>query len=114
MLNVPLQILSHYPAIPPPAEIELFESIPHDCPYLPARQATMRAFVASEMSGEVYYRFMDAGFRRSGDLFYQPICARCRKCTPIRVPVATFAPSASQRRESTFPACKGGRKSSSD
>jgi arginine-tRNA-protein transferase len=41
---------------------------------------------------------MDAGFRRSGRLFYQPICRGCRACTPIRVPVARFAPSKSQRR----------------
>jgi arginine-tRNA-protein transferase len=41
---------------------------------------------------------MDAGFRRSGRIVYQPVCERCRACVPIRVPVATFAPSKSQRR----------------
>ncbi len=29
---------------------------------------------------------------------YQPICSTCRACTPIRVPVDTFAPTKSQRR----------------
>jgi arginine-tRNA-protein transferase len=41
---------------------------------------------------------MDAAFRRSGTLFYQPICSACRECRPIRVPVEKFLPSKSQRR----------------
>jgi arginyl-tRNA--protein-N-Asp/Glu arginylyltransferase len=41
---------------------------------------------------------MDAGFRRSGDVFYQPACRGCRECVPLRVPVATFQPRKSQRR----------------
>jgi arginine-tRNA-protein transferase len=50
------------------------------------------------MPGEVYHRFMDAAFRRSGKVFYQPVCRGCRACQPVRVPVATFRPSKSQRR----------------
>jgi leucyl-tRNA---protein transferase len=50
------------------------------------------------MPGEVYHRFMDAGFRRSGKLVYQPVCRGCRACMSLRVPVGTFAPSKSQRR----------------
>jgi arginine-tRNA-protein transferase len=41
---------------------------------------------------------MNAGFRRSGTVFYQPICRSCRLCLPIRVPVAQFHPNKSQRR----------------
>ncbi len=41
---------------------------------------------------------MDAGFRRSGKVVYQPVCSGCRACQPIRVPVARFHPSKSQRR----------------
>jgi arginine-tRNA-protein transferase len=50
------------------------------------------------MPPELYHRFMDAGFRRSGRLLYQPACAGCRECRPLRVPVALFRPSRSQRR----------------
>jgi arginine-tRNA-protein transferase len=50
------------------------------------------------MPAGVYHRFMDAGVRRSGRLVYQPVCRACRACVPIRVPVATFTPSKSQRR----------------
>jgi arginine-tRNA-protein transferase len=50
------------------------------------------------MAPAAYQAFMDAGFRRSGKLVYQPTCRHCRACQPIRVPVATFAPDKSQRR----------------
>lgn len=89
---------SFFPAQPPPVALRLHTSAPHDCPYLPGRQSTSRAFWAERMPGAVYHRFMDAGFRRSGKVFYQPVCAGCRACQPLRVPVATFAASKSQRR----------------
>ena len=60
--------------------------------------ARNRGFLANRMRPELYHQLMDAGFRRSGTFFYQPICAGCRACEPIRVPVATFTPSKSQRR----------------
>jgi arginine-tRNA-protein transferase len=50
------------------------------------------------MPGSVYDRFMDAGFRRSGMMIYQPVCTGCRECKPIRVPVDRFRPDKSQRR----------------
>jgi arginine-tRNA-protein transferase len=58
----------------------------------------MRAFMCNEIDPELYHDLMDAGFRRSGRLIYQPICAGCRECQPIRVPVDRFTPSKSQRR----------------
>lgn len=57
-----------------------------------------RAFMVGRMPGHVYHAFMDAGFRRSGKLVYQPICVGCRECVSLRVPVAQFEPSKSQRR----------------
>ena len=68
------------------------------CPYLPGRVETLRAVMASSIDGEAYHAFMDAGFRRSGRMIYQPVCRDCRACVPIRVPVASFRPSTSQRR----------------
>lgn len=46
----------------------------------------------------IYHKFMDAGFRRSGLMLYQPVCSGCRECRQIRVPVQTFKPNKSQRR----------------
>ncbi len=68
------------------------------CSYLPDRAARERGFLAERLDGELYHELMDRGFRRSGDLFYATDCGACRACTPLRVPVAEFAPSRSQRR----------------
>ena len=89
---------SHYPAIPPPVSVPVVSLGEHPCPYLPGRASESRALLAEGMPAGVYHRFMDAGFRRSGRLVYQPICRGCRACVPIRVPVNTFTPSKSQRR----------------
>ena len=54
--------------------------------------------MVGRMPPMVYQALMDAGFRRSGRLVYQPACPGCRACRPIRVMVEQFAPSKSQRR----------------
>lgn len=87
-----------YPAWKPPLGVKLTTLPEHPCAYLPGRIARTRALWAERMSGEMYHRFMDAGFRRSGKLVYQPICTGCRACLPIRVLVDRFSPSKSQRR----------------
>lgn len=87
-----------YPAIPPPVNVSLTVLPPYPCVYRPGREAQIRVLWSGEMSGRTYKGFMDAGFRRSGQLVYQPICTGCRACMPIRVPVASFHPNKSQRR----------------
>lgn len=47
---------------------------------------------------DVYHALMDMGFRRSGRVLYRPQCDGCSACVPLRVPVASFVPSKSQRR----------------
>src|SRR5665213_45517 len=87
-----------YPAWEVPIDVRLTVLPEHRCAYLPDRVAQSRAFWAERMAPEVYHALMDAGFRRSGKLVYQPVCRGCRQCLPIRVPLATFQPSKSQRR----------------
>ena len=89
---------SHYPAIPPPVRLTLVTTGEHTCPYLPGRTSRNRAFWAEQISPQVYHAFMDAGFRRSGKVVYQPACRGCRQCVSIRVPAKDFQPSKSQRR----------------
>jgi len=89
---------SHYPGLPFPFGADLPVSAEQPCPYRPDRLSRSRAFAMEEMPPSAYHRLMDAGFRRSGEYFYQPICRGCRACVPLRVPVPAFAPSASQRR----------------
>jgi arginine-tRNA-protein transferase len=94
----PPQAFSHWPGHPLPVPLKIVQTPEHDCSYFPDRRARTRAFWADEMPGAWYHRFMDAGFRRSGRVIYQPVCGGCRDCIPIRVPVERFAPSKSQRR----------------
>jgi arginine-tRNA-protein transferase len=85
-------------ALDPPINVPLAVLPEHSCPYLPRQTAQSRAFLAGVLSPQVYHRFMNAGFRRSGAVIYQPVCPSCRACIPVRVPVQQFAPSKSQRR----------------
>ena len=70
---------------------------PHACPYLPGKVARDRAFLADSLSASAYEALMDAGFRRSGRVVYQPACAGCRSCRPIRTIVDRFDAEASKR-----------------
>lgn len=70
----------------------------HPCSYFPDRVAQVQAFAANEVDPEIYHYLMDRHFRRSGNVFYKPVCPGCQACIPIRVPVEGFRPSKSQRR----------------
>ncbi len=43
-------------------------------------------------------RLSRAGFRRSHNIAYAPVCPSCQACVPIRVPVALFQPDRGLRR----------------
>ncbi len=77
----------------------LFLSLPYPCNYLPGNQATT-LFVDPGYSMEEasFSHYTQQGFRRSGNLIYRPQCRGCQSCASVRVPVAEFAPSRSQRR----------------
>ena len=86
------------PVIAGTVGLPIFRSEPHRCSYLPGRTAEDVFTAPATLHPAVYQLFMDAGFRRSGSIVYRPDCEGCRECVPIRVPVAHFAPSRSQRR----------------
>ena len=70
-----------------------------DCPYLPGQLARSEGFYVDEpIDGAVYRALMDCGFRRSGRVFYRPVCRNCSACTALRVPTRTFEPTRSMRR----------------
>jgi len=77
-------------------------SVEYPCNYLPGLLARQQHFYwppsEGTVSGAFYQRLMDARFRRSGRLFYRPVCDSCSRCIPIRLRVAEFQPSESQRR----------------
>lgn len=79
--------------------LAFYSTPPFACSYLPERQAvTLFADPSIPKSPEVYALLSSYGFRRSGEHLYRPRCPRCSACVPVRVPVADFRPSRSQRR----------------
>lgn len=79
--------------------IPLFLTESHPCPYLEGQQArnavtephwSKSLSVASELNRQ--------GFRRSGEFLYRPQCPECSACQALRIDVAAFTPTRSQRR----------------
>lgn len=80
-------------------EIRLYSTDQHACSYLPGKQATIQ-FVDPKLELSEFWSntLNDNGFRRSGANYYRPQCVGCSACKAMRVPVANFASSRSQRR----------------
>jgi arginine-tRNA-protein transferase len=81
------------------ARQRFYRSIETPCPYLPGKMES-KLFTRFETgdSAALNSLLTRAGFRRSHDISYRPICNGCHACTPVRVPVKQFIPSDSQRR----------------
>lgn len=41
---------------------------------------------------------LEHGWRRFGMSYFRPVCAACAECVSLRIPIATFRPTKSQRR----------------
>ena len=78
---------------------QFFRSGPMPCPYLPGRvERKLFTRLSGPYSAEVNSTLSRAGFRRSHDIVYRPVCPNCQACVPVRIPVAAFAPTRSQKR----------------
>jgi arginine-tRNA-protein transferase len=71
---------------------------PSGCAYLPGRESRLELRLVGDLTGQEHDAELAAGVRRFGRTLFRPRCAGCRECVPIRVPVAAFRPSRSQRR----------------
>ncbi|WP_029006742.1 arginyltransferase [Azospirillum halopraeferens] len=78
---------------------QFFRSGPMPCPYLPGRvERKLFTRLNGPYAAEVNSTLSRAGFRRSHDIVYRPVCPTCSACVPVRIPVAAFTPSRSLRR----------------
>lgn len=79
--------------------LQLFLSPPHECGYLPEREAaTLFTDPAIPMDSVLYEQLLERGFRRSSHHIYRAYCSGCNACVSVRLPVARFRPSRSLRR----------------
>ncbi len=81
------------------AQFNLYATPPHECSYLPDRQATT-VFIDPHFPKDaaLYDTLSQHGFRRSGEHLYRPHCHGCDACLPVRIPVKHFKPRRVQKR----------------
>ena len=69
-----------------------------ECSYLPDQTASLEYRLYRQLDAVNYGRLLERGWRRHGRMLFRPQCPTCRQCRGLRVPVATFEPTKSQRR----------------
>jgi arginine-tRNA-protein transferase len=71
---------------------------PRPCSYLETETASLEVKYAVDVAPDELEAMLSRGWRRFGPSYFRPACAACTACVSLRLPVATFAPSRSQRR----------------
>jgi arginine-tRNA-protein transferase len=84
----------------PPRRPQFFyTTAPLPCPYVAGR---IERKVVTEITGpdadSLHDRLSRAGFRRSHNIAYAPVCPACSACVPIRIDTAAFVPDRGLRR----------------
>ena len=76
-----------------------YTTAPLPCPYVAGRtERKVVTEITGPGMGSLHDRLSRAGFRRSHNIAYAPVCPSCQSCIPIRIPVATFQPTTTLRR----------------
>ena len=84
---------------PPRRPHFFYTTAPLPCPSVAGR---VERKIVTEITGpeaeSLHDRLSRAGFRRSHNIAYAPVCPSCQACIPIRIPVKTFQPDRTLRK----------------
>ena len=69
-----------------------------ECSYLPTMRSKMMYRLVMDLSADRYEALLMRGWRRFGRTLFRPVCAACNECRSLRVDIARFQASKSQRR----------------
>ncbi len=75
-----------------------FTTPPSRCGYLPTERASLAYRVLVDVTAAQHDTLLSRGWRRFGCEWFRPVCPACTACRSLRIPLATFTPSRSQRR----------------
>ena len=79
--------------------IQFYVTAPYACGYLPEQLSQSLIATPQHLANGLQYSgLIQLGFRRSGQFVYRPHCQGCRACISVRLPVAEFQASRSQKR----------------
>jgi arginine-tRNA-protein transferase len=78
--------------------LERFVESERDCVYLPEKRARLETFLMLDVSPQELEAMLGHGYRRFGPSYFRPACRECDACDSLRIPIASFTPSTSQRR----------------
>jgi arginine-tRNA-protein transferase len=79
-------------------EMMRLTSPPQPCGYLPGQMASLDYRIIFAIDTADYEDLLQRGWRRHGCHFFRPACRACTECRSLRVDVARFRPTKSQRR----------------
>jgi arginine-tRNA-protein transferase len=65
---------------------------------LPSEKASLVYSIRESIEPARYEALLERGWRRHGSTFFRPACPSCRQCRSLRVDVAAFRATKSQRR----------------
>ena len=79
--------------------MQLVADVERECVYSPTERARCPTYwPEGRLAAEQLDTLLDQGYQRVGRTVFRTRCAHCRACEPVRVPIADFQRSRSQRR----------------